>query len=90
MGSLHIDPKVHSLFKGNKLKLMERTLGSYNKEIVREFYASYVSNIRGSIDRRERPAKHDPHTFFLVRGCRFDISEATLCGFLNRPTTETQ
>lgn len=68
---------MHSLFKGNKFELIERTLESYNKEIFKEFYASYVDTLRVSICRQEIPSKHDPLTSVLVRGCRVDISKAT-------------
>ena len=55
---------------------------SYNEEIERKFYASYVATLRGSLDRQLIPAKHDPLTMVIVRGCRVDISPTTILLFL--------
>lgn len=80
-GSLHTVIKVHRLFKRHRFDLMARDWGSYRVEIVREFYASYVTTLQGSLDRRARHAKHDPLTYTLVRVFRVDISESTICQF---------
>ena len=66
MGSLHTIPEVHTVFKMNKLEWMARSLGSSSEEIVRELYDSYVATLRGSINRRARPAKQDKLTSVLV------------------------
>ena len=51
---------------------------SYREEVVREFYTSYLASLRGSLDRRAKPVKHDPLTEVLVRGCRVDISSTSI------------
>lgn len=60
------------------------------QHIVRDFYASYVFNLRGSIDRRARPAKQDSLTSVLLWGCQVDISETAFCRFMYDPTIGTQ
>lgn len=56
-GSLHTILEVHKLFTRYNLEWMDRGLGTYSVEIVREFYASYVAILWGSLSRRARPAK---------------------------------
>ena len=53
--SLHIFADVHSLFTCHRLEWMARSLGSYREEVVREFYASYVMTLTGSLDTRAKP-----------------------------------
>ena len=36
-GSLHTIPDVHNLFTFHRLELMARSLGSYKKDIFRDF-----------------------------------------------------
>lgn len=69
---------------------MARDLGSYNEEIVWEFYPSYVSNLRGSIDMWEKPANQDPLNSTLVRDYSINILEFTIHLFLYIPTTSLQ
>ena len=61
-GSLHTIPDVHNLFTFHRLELMARSLGSYKKNIFRDFYASYMATLRGSIDRRDRPTNEESLT----------------------------
>lgn len=68
---------MHSLFTRHMLEFMSRSVGSYSEDIVREFYASYVVNLRGVLDRQAKQFKKDPLTEFLVRGCRVDISSTS-------------
>lgn len=75
-GSLHTVPEVHRLFTRHKLEWMAQGLGTYNEEILTEFYASYVATLRGSIDRRVN----------LPNRTR----SPTLHRFLYGPTTKTQ
>ena len=56
-GSLHTVSNVQRLFTCHRLEGMARSLGEYSEEIFREFYASDVETLRGSLDRRSRPAK---------------------------------
>ena len=77
-GSVSIVPEVHILFSSHSLEWMARSLESYSDEVVREFYASYVVNFRGSLDRRVRPFKQDPPIEVLVLGCRVDISSTSI------------
>lgn len=42
------------------------SFGSYNEEVVLELDASYVTTLRGSFDRKARPAKLDTLTEVLV------------------------
>uniref|UniRef100_M1DG60 Integrase core domain containing protein n=1 Tax=Solanum tuberosum TaxID=4113 RepID=M1DG60_SOLTU len=66
---------------------MARDPGTYREEIVREFYASYVATLRGSISKRSKPLAQDPLTSTMVRGFSVDISPATISRFLYGPTT---
>ncbi|KAG5591453.1 hypothetical protein H5410_041967 [Solanum commersonii] len=85
-GSLHTAPDIHRLFNLHKCDWMARDPGTYSEEIVREFYASYVATLRGSISKRSKPLAQDPLTSTLVRGCSVDISPATIRRFLYGPT----
>ncbi|KAH0761420.1 hypothetical protein KY290_017493 [Solanum tuberosum] len=46
-GSLHTVPNIHRLFKLHKCDWMARDPGTYNEEIVWEFYASYAATLQG-------------------------------------------
>lgn len=82
-GSLHIVTNVHSFFTRHKLEWMAWIEGAYSKEVVRDFYASYLVNLRGSLDRQGNSAKKDPLTGVLVRGRWVDISPTTFYRFLS-------
>uniref|UniRef100_M1DJL9 Integrase core domain containing protein n=1 Tax=Solanum tuberosum TaxID=4113 RepID=M1DJL9_SOLTU len=86
-GSLHTIPDIHRLFNFHKCDWMAREPGTYSKEMVREFYASYAATLRGSITKRSKPLAQDPLTSTMVRGCPVDISPATIRRFLYGPTT---
>lgn len=49
--------KVQRLFNFHKYDWMAQDLDSYSDEIVREFYASYIGTLWGSVDKRERHVK---------------------------------
>ena len=53
---------------------MACSLRRYNKEFVKEFYASYVATLRSQIDRWAAPAKQDPLDHIRVGAKRVDIS----------------
>ncbi|KAG5590165.1 hypothetical protein H5410_040679 [Solanum commersonii] len=55
IGSLLTVPDIHRLFNLHKCDWMARHLGTYSEEIVREFYASYATTLRGSISKRSKP-----------------------------------
>uniref|UniRef100_M1CXV0 Integrase core domain containing protein n=1 Tax=Solanum tuberosum TaxID=4113 RepID=M1CXV0_SOLTU len=86
-GSLHTVLDIHMLFNLHKCDWMARDLGTYNEEIVREFYASYAATLRGLISKRSKPIAQDPFTSTMVWGCLVDISHATISCFLYGPTT---
>uniref|UniRef100_M1DJX7 Integrase core domain containing protein n=1 Tax=Solanum tuberosum TaxID=4113 RepID=M1DJX7_SOLTU len=86
-GSLHTFPDIHRLFNLHKCDWMARDPGTYSEEIVREFYASYVATLRGSISKRSKPMDQDPLISTVVWGCPVDISHATINRFLYGPTT---
>ena len=44
-GSLYIVPDVHALFTRHWLEWMDKCIGRYINEVVREFYASYVATL---------------------------------------------
>uniref|UniRef100_M1DLI6 Integrase core domain containing protein n=1 Tax=Solanum tuberosum TaxID=4113 RepID=M1DLI6_SOLTU len=67
MRSLHTIPEIHRLFKLHKCEWMARHPGTYSEEIVQEFYASYTTSLRGSIDKRSKPTSQDPLTSPMVR-----------------------
>ena len=75
-------PEIHNLFTRHRLEWTARSLGSYNEEMVREFYASYVETLRSQIDRRAAPAKQAPLEQVRVRGVPVDISLPAICWFL--------
>lgn len=60
IGSLHIIHAVHKLFHCHPLEWVARTVGCYNREIMREFYTPYVVTLRGSFDMWWNPTKDDP------------------------------
>ena len=59
--------EIHNLFTRHRLEWTTRPLGRYSEEMVREFYASYVANLRSQIDRRASPAKQAPLEQVRVR-----------------------
>ena len=50
-GSLCIVPKVQNLFTRHTLEWTSCSLETHREEVVREFYASYVVTLKGSLDR---------------------------------------
>uniref|UniRef100_M1DX59 Integrase core domain containing protein n=1 Tax=Solanum tuberosum TaxID=4113 RepID=M1DX59_SOLTU len=66
---------------------MARDPGTYNEEIVQEFYASYAATFRGSISKWSKPLAQDPLISTMVQGFLVDISPATISRFLYGPTT---
>uniref|UniRef100_M1DX05 Integrase core domain containing protein n=1 Tax=Solanum tuberosum TaxID=4113 RepID=M1DX05_SOLTU len=85
-GSLHTMPDIHQLFQKHKCEWMAPSPGAFGEERVREFYASYAATLRGSIDRRSKPATQAPLTATLVHGFSVDISETTIRKFLYGPS----
>uniref|UniRef100_M1DR12 Integrase core domain containing protein n=1 Tax=Solanum tuberosum TaxID=4113 RepID=M1DR12_SOLTU len=85
-GSLHTAPDIHPLFQRHKCEWIARGPGSFSEEIVREFYASYATTLRGSIDRRAKTASQPPLTATLVRGFSVEISETIFRRFLYGPS----
>uniref|UniRef100_M1DXE6 Integrase core domain containing protein n=1 Tax=Solanum tuberosum TaxID=4113 RepID=M1DXE6_SOLTU len=83
--SLHTTPAIHELFQKHRCEWMARSLGSFSEEIVREFYASDPTTLRGSIDKRVKPAAQTPLTATLVHGFSIDISKTTIHRFLYGP-----
>uniref|UniRef100_M1DWS1 Integrase core domain containing protein n=1 Tax=Solanum tuberosum TaxID=4113 RepID=M1DWS1_SOLTU len=65
-GSLHIVPAIHTLFQRHRCEWMARSPGSFSEEIIREFYASYTTTLKGSIDKRAKPAAQPPLTATLL------------------------
>ena len=57
-------------------------MGQYSKEMVQEFYASYVATLRSYIDRRAAPVKQAPLEQVRVRGVQVDISLSAIRRFL--------
>ena len=45
-GSLPTMPTIHALFTRNRLEWSARDVGQYSEELIKEFYASYVSTLR--------------------------------------------
>ena len=58
-------------------------MGRYIKEMVREFYASYVETLLSRLDRQTNQAKHAPLDNVRVRGKRVDISLSAIRRFLH-------
>uniref|UniRef100_M1DFQ0 Integrase core domain containing protein n=1 Tax=Solanum tuberosum TaxID=4113 RepID=M1DFQ0_SOLTU len=75
--SLHIAPIIEGLFHKHRCKWIARPQGTYNEEIVKDFYASYAGTITGSISKRANPATHPLLEATLVRGFSMDISKTT-------------
>lgn len=89
-GSVQTVPMIHDLITHHDLEWMARSVGPYNKEMMREFDASYLTTLLGSLDRRANPTKHTPLTFVRVRGCRVDISFTTIYHFLYGEATDAR
>ena len=75
-------PEIHNFFTRHRLKWRARPLVHYSKEMIREFYASYVATLRSQIDRRAAPAKQAPLEQVRVRGVQVDISLPSIHRFL--------
>ena len=75
-------PEIHNLFTRHRRESTARLLGRYSEELVREFYASYVTTLRSQIDRRVAPAKQAPLEQVRVRGVPIDISLPAIHRFL--------
>ena len=50
------DSRDSNLFTKHRLEWTARPSGRYSEEFVREFYTSYVANLRSQIDRWAAPA----------------------------------
>ncbi|KAG5585632.1 hypothetical protein H5410_046066 [Solanum commersonii] len=61
---------------------MAHRSGYFSEEIGRDFYAFYAATLRGSIDRRAKPATQPPLKATLVHGILVDISKTTSRRFL--------
>ncbi|KAK4723773.1 hypothetical protein R3W88_026552 [Solanum pinnatisectum] len=61
---------------------MARSLGKFNKEMTREFYASYVAIVRNAILKKAKPLAQPPFQAILVRNFFVDISETTIRRFI--------
>uniref|UniRef100_M1DPZ3 Integrase core domain containing protein n=1 Tax=Solanum tuberosum TaxID=4113 RepID=M1DPZ3_SOLTU len=77
-GSLHTVPDVHRLFQHHRCEWMAQEPSTYNEEIVKEFYASYIATLRGSIHKNASPKAEALLKTTLVRGFSMDISEITI------------
>ena len=56
-GSLLKIPEIHNLFTRHRLEWTARALGHYSEEMIREFYAFYVTTLQSQIDKGDAPAK---------------------------------
>lgn len=65
--SLHCVPDAHALFTRDRLEGMDRSVGHYREEVVREFYASYVETLQCFMDRRSNLIQRAP--LYNVRVC---------------------
>ena len=81
-GILQTMPEIHNLFTRHRLEWTPRPLGRYSEELVREFYASYVTTLQSQIDRQAAPAKQAPLEQVRVRGVQVDISLPAIRRFL--------
>ena len=72
--SLPSMPEIHNLFTRHRLEWTTHSLGHYNEELVREFYASYVATLRSQIDMWAAPSKQSPLEHVRVRGIQVDIT----------------
>uniref|UniRef100_M1DI46 Integrase core domain containing protein n=1 Tax=Solanum tuberosum TaxID=4113 RepID=M1DI46_SOLTU len=87
-GTLHTILDIHRLFQLRRCDWMARDPGTYSKEIVWEFYASYAATLRGLIDKWFKPTCQDPITSTMVRGFPVDISHTTINRFLYGPSPD--
>lgn len=87
IGILHNVPVVHDLFTCRRIELLVRSVGSYWEDIVRQFYTSYIEDLRGAFDRRAKPGKHTPLTNVRVQGFRVDISFPSILRLLHGGST---
>ena len=75
-------PQIHNLFTRHRLEWNTHPLGHYSEELVREFYASYVTTLRSHIYRRAAPTKQAQMEQVRVRGVHVDISLPSIHRFL--------
>lgn len=66
------------LFIRHRIEWMAWILWTYCKEIIQDFYASYMASLIGSLKSWARPIKQDPFTTLVVRGCLLDIAPITI------------
>ena len=81
-------PEIHNLFTRHRLEWIAHSLGRYNEEMVREFYASYVATLQSQIDRQAAPTKQAPLEQVRVRGVQVDISLPAIRRFLYGENTD--
>ena len=82
MGSLFIMQKIHNLFARHRIERTTCSLGRYSEELVREFYASYVTTLRSQIDRRAAPAKQALLEHVRVRSIHVNISLPSISQYM--------
>ena len=73
---------IHYVFTRHQLEFIARSVGLYNKEVVRELYVYYIETLRAPLDRKCYPAKQAPVHYVRVRGRRVEIFLPTICCFL--------
>uniref|UniRef100_M1DR53 Uncharacterized protein n=1 Tax=Solanum tuberosum TaxID=4113 RepID=M1DR53_SOLTU len=78
--SVNTAPIIEDLFHKNSFKWMAQPQGTYNDEIVKEFYASYATTVRGSISKRANPATKPPSTDFSSNNITSSFSEEDIAG----------
>lgn len=69
MGILHTLPDVGHIFHHYQREWMAWDPGTYSKDIVRVFYASYATTLQGSIHKNARTTTQAPLTAILL--CMF-------------------
>ena len=82
--SLPTMTEIHNIFTSHRLEWTARPLGRYSEKMVREFYASYVANLRSKIYRWAAPAKQAPLERVRVWGVQVDISLHAIRRFLRQ------
>lgn len=74
--------ELDNLFTRHIIEWIDRSLETFNKEVVWEFYAIDVVTLRGSLERRSKPVKPDSLIEVVVRGYQVDISSTSIRCFL--------
>lgn len=83
--TLHEYPELERRFNEYQLQRMSRPLGSYQPNVVPDFFDNYLALLKKDLPNDQKAADRDKLDVVPVRGVDIDISESTLNRFLFGP-----